>query len=135
MSIEGRIAIDVSFADSAEGTSVQSLKKIALVDTQAYTTGKVAVVAGTCSTATDNLISLFTPSYTDSSGQSVSFNTITRVAFRASRSARLFVGLTSFGYSNGNLAINDYEQPFGATHLNPRTTAGTASYTLVLYGT
>lgn len=132
--VRGRIAVDILFTDSTTSSDEQSLKTLTLQDATEYTTGKVAIVTGTCSTATDILVSVYTPGYTNSSGQSVSFTSISRVAFQASRPARLFVGLTSFGNSSGNVSINDYEQPFGGTHFNPRTTAGTASYTLVIYG-
>ena len=72
MSIEGRIAIDVNFADSSDATGVQSLKKISLVDTSSYSSGKVAIVTGTCGTAAVS-IALAPTSYRDSSGSGVWF--------------------------------------------------------------
>ena len=95
---------------------------------------KVAIVTGTCDTSTTNLVSVTTPGYTNASGDAVSFSNITRVAFQATRYARLFAGLANFGNSSGSVSVSDIELPVGATHFNPRTTAGTASYTLVLYG-
>jgi hypothetical protein len=135
MSIEGRIAIDVSFSDSTTSSGVQSLKKISLVDTTAYTTGKVAIVTGTCNTSSDNVVSLSSPGYRDSSGQVVSFSNITRVAFHATRSTGLFAGIVNYGRSDGNVSVTNFEVPLGVTGFILRTTAGTASYTLVLYGT
>ena len=133
--VRGRIAVDVQFTDSTTLTGVQSLKTITLQDATEYTTGKVAIVTGTCDTSTNTMISVSTPGYTNSSGQAVSFSNVSCVAFRASRYTRLFAGLANFGNSNGTVSVSDVELPFGATHFNPRTTAGTASYTLVLYGT
>lgn len=141
MSIEGRIAIDVSFADSAEGTSVQSLKKIALVDTQAYTTGKVASVTDTTGTAVTT-IQIAPSQYLDASGTAVSIVTVGRFVFACSRAAtvRFQNGpiIAAVVGSDGNRAavgelVLGAESP--AVTVVPYFTAGTASYTLVLYGT
>jgi hypothetical protein len=45
MAIDGRINVDVLFHDT-DGTT--SLKVVSLEDSTAYTTGKVAIVTGTC---------------------------------------------------------------------------------------
>lgn len=135
MSIEGRIAIDVNFADSSDATGVQSLKKISLVDTKSYTTGKVAIVTGTCGTA-GVTVALAPTTYRDSSGGLVSFAAIERVAFSASPAANIDVQQRSGGGDNvitsrsGALAVVDTPS---VTFVY--TTAGTASYTLVIYGT
>lgn len=135
MSIEGRIAVDVSFADTATSSGVQSLKKITLVDTTAYATGKVAIVTGTCGTAAVTIST--TPTvYRDSSGALVSFAALERVAFSATPSATVDVQQRGAGGDNyitsrsGQVAVVDTP---AVTFVY--TTAGTASYTLVLYGT
>lgn len=135
MSIEGRIAIDVSFADTDTSTGVQSLKKITLVDTTSYTTGKVAIVSGTCGTAGVS-ISVAPSTYRDASGSLVSLAAVERIAFAATPAASIDTG-QRFGGSdnvitsrNGQISIVDV--PYVSFVY---TTAGTASYTLVLYGT
>lgn len=135
MSIEGRIAVDVSFADTATSGGVQSLKKITLVDTTAYATGKVAIVTGTCGTAAVT-ISTAPTVYRDSSGALVSFAALERVAFSATPSATVDAqqrnngGDNSITSRNGQISVVDTP---AVTFVY--TTAGTASYTLVLYGT
>lgn len=132
MSIEGRIAVDVSFADKADGTGVQSLKKIQLTDTQAYTSGKVAVVSGTVGISTV-AVNLSSVAYKDSSGANVSFSALTRAALKSSAAASLSQSGTTLLYSNGGVSIRDMESVTGTLTL--ATPGPTASYTLVLYGT
>jgi len=135
MNIEGRIAIDVNFADSATSDGVQSLKKISLTDTTSYTTGKVMVVTGTVGT-TATAISYAPSTYRDASGNVVSLNSISRIAFAATPLA--YVDATPpgsaadavVGSKNNSVAVLDAE---AVAYVY--TTAGTASYTLVLYGT
>jgi len=135
MSIEGRIAIDVNFADSSDATGVQSLKKISLVDTSSYSSGKVAILTGTAGTTTA-AISTAPTVYNDASGAAVSFSTIQRVAFAATPAAsidtaqRVSGGDNVISSRNGQVTIVDVP---AVTRVY--TTAGTASYTLVLYGT
>lgn len=141
MSIEGRIAIDVSFADSEEGTSVQSLKKITLVDTTAYTSGKVALVAGTTGTA-ETTIQIAPSQYVDASGAAVSIATVGRFVFACSRAATVKFQngpvIAAIAGSDGNRATVA-ELVLGAqsptVSVVPYFTAGTATYTLVVYGT
>ena len=144
MSIEGRIAIDVSFADSATSDGVQSLKKISLTDTTSYTTGKVAVLTGTCGTAAVTVAQLGnnTP-YRDAGGSEVSFVEMVRFAVSSSSGVLLegegkFSGL-GLAASSQKVAVCDAPPISGLPPLTGsvtlRTVAGTASYTLVLYGT
>ena len=135
MSIEGRIAVDVSFADTATSSGVQSLKKITLVDTTAYATGKVAIVTGTCGTATVT-INVAPTTYRDASGALVSLASVERIAFAATPGANIDTGQRTSGGDNvitsrnGQVSIVDVPSVSWVY-----TTAGTASYTLVLYGT
>lgn len=133
MNIEGRIAIDVSFADSATSDGVQSLKKISLTDTTSYTTGKVAIVTGTCGTAAVAIAPSAT-GYKDANGNEVDLIP-TRLAFSATPAAYLNANDTGERVysSNGKIAVSETRN--GDDSLDVFTTAGTASYTLVLYGT
>ena len=135
MSIEGRIAVDVSFADTATGSGVQSLKKITLVDTTAYATGKVAIVTGTCGTAAVT-VQLTPTSFRDASGSLVSFSSVSRFAFAADpRSQCRASGEDELIASSGNrVAVTEV---LSAVDLEVSRigTSGTASYTVVVYGT
>jgi hypothetical protein len=140
MSIEGRIAIDVGFTDSATSTGVQSVKRISLTSTDAYTSGKVVVVAGTCGTAAVSIS--VEPGYRDADGASVAINGVTRFAFASSGRARCSeeagVGQTqgrAVAISGGNrVAISDIDgNP--SNGFSVVAYSGTVSYTLVIYGT
>ena len=145
MSIEGRIAIDVNFADSTSGTGVQGLKKLSLAETTAYTTGKVALVSGTCATAIVS-VSSAPANYKDAAGADVTFATVTRVAFACSRAATLRINdgpVATTNETRGYLGSDSNSVAStvivgGSGHVLtvvPEYTSGTAAYTLVLYGT
>lgn len=132
MAIDGRINVDVLFHDT-DGTA--SIKVVSLEDSTAYATGKVAIVTGTCGTTALTIAT--SPSvYRNASGSLVSFSTIERVAFAATPSATVDVQQRGAGGDNsitsrsGQVAVVDTP---AVTFVY--TTAGTASYTLVLYGT
>lgn len=142
MSIEGRIAIDVSFTDTATASSVQNVQRIALTSTDAYTTGKVAVISGTMTTAGTFISVSPIPGYVDVSGSAVSFTTVDRVAYKADQDSRVSdVSNTARVRSvGGQIAIGGISAGTGDSLTISRTSAltwsaGTASYTLVLYGT
>ena len=139
MSIEGRIAIDVNFADSSNASGVQSLKKISLVDTSSYTTGKIAFATGTVG-ASQQALSI--SSYLDADGNAVTFTSVNRAAFRCVGAEGLFIISASpeltAGRSSGNVCVNDIPAAYragGVSGYRVRTVAGTGTYTLVLYGT
>lgn len=132
MAIDGRINVDVLFHDT-DGTA--SLKVVSLEGSTAHTSGKVAIVTGTCGTTAVTIAT--NPSvYRNASGSLVSFSTIERVAFAATPSATVDVQQRGAGGDNyitsrnGQVAVVDTP---AVTFVY--TTAGTASYTLVLYGT
>ncbi len=135
MSIEGRIAIDVNFADSSDSPGVQSLKKVSLVDTTSYSSGKVAIITGTCGTAAVT-IALAPTTYKDAAGDFVSFTGVSRIAFAANPASYCNAdGEDQQLQSNGNRAsVTDVSTP-SSISVGRVGTAGTASYTLVLYGT
>ena len=142
MSLTGRFAIDVQFTDSttADG-GVKSLKTVALQHATEYTFGKVAVITGTCSTNVVN-VSRNNPNYRDAAGDAVTFATVSRVAFQATGANNVRcasdqldgLGYAMTLYSRANQVavsecIEDNEFEIGVVG-----TTGTASYTLVLYG-
>lgn len=137
MALDGRITVDVLFHDT-DGTA--SLKVVSLEDSQEYTSGKVAIVTGTCGTSSV-VVDVAPSDSRDASGSIVSFSAVTRAAFSATPAARaLQEGSQSTSprlfSAGGRVAACDMDP----TEANDsawqlQTTAGTASYTLVLYGT
>jgi hypothetical protein len=139
MAINGRINVDVLFHDT-DGTT--SLKVVSLEDSTEYTTGKVAIVTGTCGTAAV-AVSLATLSYKDASGEAVGFNGfVNRVAFSASPGANLFGTGSNVGLGTASRSgeVNVVDTPINSIYpasagYEVSTISGTASYTLVIYGT
>jgi hypothetical protein len=137
MSIEGRIAIDVSFSDTASDTGMQALKRLALTSTDAYTSGKVALITGTCGTAAVN-INLAPTTYEDASGAAVSFASVSRYAFTCSRQSKLYDGSTGMTVKSDSGRVAACEAGNTSATLvivEPVFTSGTASYSLVVVGT
>jgi hypothetical protein len=140
MSIEGRIAIDVGFTDTYTASVVQSVQRISLTSTDAYATGKVAVLSGTSSTASLQLDSYsVTPTYRDSSGNVVTFNVIRRIMFSWSGTNQRT--LTDSEYNNfkllssaGAVSLTEFAPSDTVAPLISSGT-GTGTYTIVLYGT
>jgi len=137
MSLEGRIAIDVGFTDSGSSTGVQSVKRISLTSTDAYTAGKVVVAAGTMTTAGAQ-IDLSPSAFRDASGSLVSLATVSRYAFACSRRAKMNDGGSNMTVASDADRVAVCEAGSTAATLVillPLFTSGTASYTLVVYGT
>jgi hypothetical protein len=141
-SVRGTISVDVAFTDSTTVGGAQSLKTITLRDATEYTTGRVAIVTGTVGSSVVN-IQTSPSTYRDASGSIVDFDTddgfIRRIAFQAigTRCKLDFQG-GDLAYSSGAVSVIDTlgVVPGGDTLTVSRgTTAGTASYTLVIYGT
>jgi hypothetical protein len=135
--VSGTISVNVEFRDTTTSIGVQSLKTVTLREATEYTTGKVAIVTGTVGTASAT-ISFNSTAYKNAAGSAVSFSQVQRLAFSASPLAFLDVAAALGGgdavlVSRQNEAtLVDARQSGSA---NVYTTAGTASYTLVLYGT
>ena len=135
MSLEGRIAIDVAFSDSTSSTGTQSLKRLVLASTDAYASGKVALVSGTCGTAAV-AIAVAPSTYKDSSGAAVSFATVTRFAFASSAAAVCSEAAgAGVAISGGNRVAVCDSRNGGTSGFNVSAYSGTASYSLVIYGT
>jgi hypothetical protein len=133
MAINGRINVDVLFHDT-DGTT--SLKVVSLEGSTEYTTGKVAVVTGTVGTA-NVIIDSTSLSYRNAAGEPVGFGSFSRVVFESSRDC-VVNDLNEDDNrcrSNGNVAMSDFVQSTLLFLIKPAYSAGTASYTLVLYGT
>lgn len=138
--IKGRFGIDVLFADSTVAGGAKSLKTIALQHAAEYDTGKIAVVSGTCGTAVVT-VAVAPTTYRDSAGNLVSFASVSRVAFSASGAAMVACdGSGGCGendwtiYSRaGQVAVSEAVET-SSFSVNVMGTAGTASYTLVMYG-
>jgi len=132
MSLNGRINVDVLFHDT-DGTA--SLKVVSLDDSTEYTTGKVAVVTGTCGTTALSVATAPTV-YRDASGTAVTFSTIERVAFASPSLAYLDCQQRGQGGDNAIASRNGKASIVDTPAVSfVYTTAGTASYTLVIYGT
>ena len=137
MSLEGRINVDCLFHDK-DGTA--SLKVVSLQRSEAYTSGKVAVLNGTMTTAGATITSA--TGYKDAAGDEVRFSEINRVAFQSSRDAVVIddAAFCKVRSRTGLVGIGEFRVGDGESLTISRTSAvtwpsGTASYTLVLYGT
>jgi hypothetical protein len=133
MGLDGRINVDVLFHDT-DGTT--SLKVVSLEGSNQYTAGKVAVVTGTCGT-TAVTISGGGLLYRNAAGQLVTFSEYSRVAFQSSRDCTATDGdsVDNRCRSIGNVALCDWNPVGSSIDIEPKFTSGTASFTLVLYGT
>jgi len=138
MSLRGHIIVDAVFADSASATAVDTTKAISVVTNDEYDSGKVAVVSGTCGTSAVT-ITIASPGYTAASGSAVSFANVSRLVFSAGSTTLVkCVG----GATGKPLVLSRADQAavseVGATETSLQVsvdaTAGTSSYTLVLYG-
>jgi|LakMenEpi03Aug12_release.lakeMendotaPanAssembly.Ray.scaffolds.fasta_scaffold266120_4 hypothetical protein len=139
MSVRGTIAVDVAFTDSTTTAGGSSLNTITLRDATEYTTGKVAIVTGTVGT-TQVSVNTAPTTYRDASGAFISFSNISRVAFSASGSQVVEVlsndSERSLAASMSSMVAVASCNVSGSLDIQfPTATAGTASYTLVIYGT
>lgn len=135
MSLEGRIAVDVAFSDSATSTGTQSLKRLVVSSNDSYSSGKVALVTGTCGTAAV-AIAVAPSTYKDSAGAAVSFATVTRFAFSASAAAVCSEAAgAGVAISGGNRVSLSDSRSAGTSGFNVSAYSGTASYSLMIYGT
>ena len=134
MTLEGRIAVDVSFSDSTSSAGVQALKRLSLTSTDAYSSGKVAVLTGTVGTAAVTL-TMNPTTYKDSSGAAVAFTVISRMAFKSSGPATVFDASTDANIpSDGNAVAVWSPQGNQGDDVQVQGVGGTCTYTLVIYG-
>jgi hypothetical protein len=140
VSINGRFGIDVVFHDSTIASGVTSMKAIAVQSATEYDFGKIAVVSGTVGTAVST-VAVAPTTYRDSAGVIVSFANVSRVAFQASGGEMVACdGSGGCGnndwtiYSRANQVAVSEAVETSAFSINVVATAGTAAYTLVMYG-
>jgi hypothetical protein len=138
--IKGRFGIDVLFTDSTVAGGAKSLKTITLQHAAEYDTGKVAVVSGTCGTAVVS-VPVAPTTYRNAAGNLVSFASVSRVAFSASGAAMVACdGSGGCGdndwtiYSRAGQVAASEAVETASFSVNVMGTAGTAAYTLVMYG-
>lgn len=136
MSIEGRIAVDAAFTDLTTGSNTQSIKRVTVSSADAYSTGKVAVVTGTCATAAV-AIAVSPTAFRDSSGSVVSFATVTRFAFSASAPAVCSEAAgVAVAISDGNRVSISDSRNGGTSGFNVSALGtATASYSVFILGT
>jgi hypothetical protein len=138
--IKGHFGVNVHFTDSTVVGGAKSLKSIGLQHATEYDFGKVAVVTGTVGTAV-TAVSVSPTTYRNSSGQIVSFASVSRVAFQADGPNMVACdgsggcGIDDWTiYSRaGQVAVSEALET-SAFSINVFGTSGTSAYTLVLYG-
>jgi hypothetical protein len=133
MAINGRINVDVLFHDT-DGTT--SLKVVSLEGSTEYTTGKVAIVTGTVGTGTVGIS--IPPTYRNADGSLSTLAAPSRVAFSATGGNLVQLSdanLLSLQSKSGAVSVSDMEPIDDNLSIQVIGTAGTASYTLVIYGT
>ena len=136
MSIDGRISVDCLFHDK-DGAA--SLKVVSLQGSTEYTTGKIAIVTGTCGT-TQVTIDPGPTTYRNAAGNVVSFSQVKRIAFSATAPSPGTLLQDSSGTVlrsiSGSVAVCDSIDS-GDDVLSAYVVgdSGTTSYTIVIYGT
>jgi hypothetical protein len=133
MAIRGKLAVDIQFADTHASGDVSSVKTVAVQNASEYTTGKVVTVSGTCGTSAVT-IAVAPSTYKDSTGSVVSLAAVDWFAFRSSVLARCDeVTGDGVAVSAGDLLAVSVANG-GTAGFEVYSDSGTASYTLVVYG-
>lgn len=132
MSLNGRFTIDCLVHDT-DGSA--SMKVLSLESSDAVTTGKVALVTGTIGTSTVTF-SRQPIAYTAAEGGIVSFSFVERVALKGTPHVELTTAPSKTYFASGG-RVGVYELT-GSERTNTsfaiRTTTGTATYSLLVYG-
>lgn len=133
MAVSGTVNVSASFVDTDQSTAVVSEKKVSLASANTASGGKVALVTGTCGTSVVN-VDLTSLGYRDAAGDEVSLSTVQRMALKANPGAFAeFVNSGEKLKSLGNrVSISCVQNTDDTIHVF--TTAGTSSYTMLLYG-
>jgi len=133
MAVSGTVNISASFIDSDETTGVESEKKVSLASANVHTGGKVALVSGTCGTAVVN-VDLTSLGYVNAAGETVSMSIVQRMAIKANPGA--FAEFVDSGEKLKSLcdlvSISCVQNTDDTIHVY--TTAGSSTYTILLYG-
>ena len=130
MTISGRLSVDALVHDT---TSTTSLKALSLESSESVTTGKVAIVTGTCGTSADS-IAVAPSVYVDSAGSAVTFGTVTRVVLQGSAALK-FTSSSVTAYSGTTQCAAFALSGHTTAAVNVAAVTGTATYTIMLVGT
>lgn len=144
MSLDGFVSSSAIFHDK-DGTT--TMKAASLASTEHVTSGKIAVITGTCSSS-ETTIDFGDTGYTMADGTDASWVAngldITRIVFSADPAAQLtgnsFLKGFKIASSNGNVAVTDIPEGIVFTSGTSEYTAavkcdsGTASYTILAIG-
>ena len=134
----GHITVDVELVDSAEESGVTAQKVVSLSRRDEYSSGKVAVVTGTCGTARLVINPLSLP-YQDAANNVVSLESVRRIVLYAEPGAFLYRGIFvfPFGCSRGEPCVtSEYSEfPPAQGYAVSSLPGTTSSFTLILYGT
>lgn len=130
MSVSGRINIDALVHDTTSGTA---LHVVGLESSESVTAGKVAIMTGSCGTAGVS-IAIAPSDYIDSSGDDVSFASVTRVIMQGSSALKFTCpSVTAYSGATQCAAFSLLGHTTGAVSI--AAVAGTATYTVILVGT
>lgn len=141
MSIDGSISASALFHDK-DGTT--TMKVVSLESVESYSDGLVASFTGTCGTSATQIDF---SQYTKANGgqlTSTSFATITRLAFSASPAGVMEtagnIPEMKVGSKLGSVAVAENPgwggfTPVSSPVVSARSISGTATYTVVCYGT
>lgn len=130
MTISGRLSIDALVHDT---TSTTSLKALSLESSESVTTGKVAIVTGTCGTSAVS-IAVAPSVYVDSAGSAVTFATVTRVVLQGTAGLK-FTASSVTAYSGSTQCAAFALGGHTTAAVNVAAVTGTATYTIILVGT
>ena len=130
MTISGRLSIDALVHDT---TSTTSLKALSLESSESVTSGKVAIVTGTCGTSAAS-IAVAPSVYVDSAGSAVTFATVTRVVLQGTAGLK-FTASSVTAYSGSTQCAAFALSGHTTAAVNVAAVTGTATYTIILVGT
>lgn len=142
MSVDGSISASALFHDK-DGTT--TMKVVSLESVEAYSEGLVASFTGTCGTSATQIdFSQYVKANGDQLS-STSFSAITRLAFSASPAGVMETGGNipemAAGSKDGSVSVienpgwSGFFIPSSPPIVSMRSISGTASYTVVCYGT
>jgi hypothetical protein len=137
MTIEGRIAVDIGYTDIYTAASVQSVQRITLSGAETYSSGAVAIIAGTVGTAITTINPYGATGYKNAAGTEVTFSSLHYLAINgADVQAKAYDAANATDavvvYSDGQPAVSVI--PVNIAELRLKAFNGTSAYTLVLYG-
>ena len=132
MSINGRISIDAIFHDT-DGTA--SINVVSLSESEEYSSGVVAVMTRTASGVLQTL-PIAPTTYRNAAGDVVYFSYVNHVILRSNSGTVVYADdRNSLVVASGKIASFATETDSNASDISIYADGGTASYTIILYGT